>query len=302
MKNKILVAGSINMDLVVEVNKLPQRGESVHGKTIRYIPGGKGSNQAVAASRLGTQVAHMGKVGKDDFGKQLLTFLESENVDTKEISTSSSPSGIAIINVEKGGNNTIVILFGTNAEVDKEYIEKNKKLIQESNVILSQFEIPIPAIELLFSIAKKSNKKTILNPSPAYKAPATLFKNTDYLVLNETELAFFNDSKKIPKTTDEIVFAAKKLSKKGPKTIVVTIGDRGAITLVENKVIRTEGIKVNTVDTTAAGDCFVGAFATQVNNGVDLEEALDFANKAAAISVQKWGASSSLPTIKDMRN
>ncbi len=302
MKKQILVVGSINMDLVVKVKKLPQRGESIHGKEIRYIPGGKGANQAVAASRLGAQVSFIGKVGQDDFGKQLLKFLKSENIDTEGINTTSLPSGMASINVDEEGYNTIVILFGSNGEVSKEYIDKNEKVIQESNVIVSQFEVPIPSIDSLFSIAKKSSKVTILNPSPAYKVPETLLRNTDYLVLNETELAFYARLRKAPSEIDEITITAKKLLNNGPKTIVVTIGDRGTVTIDDHKTIRTEGIKVNAVDTTAAGDCFVGAFATQINNGVSLEGSLYFANRAAATSVQKWGASSSLPTLKEIED
>ena len=300
MKNKILVAGSINMDLVVEVEKLPSKGETVTGKTVRYIPGGKGANQAVAASRLGAEVSLIGKVGEDHFGTQLIEFLKSEKLNLEGLSKSILPSGLAVISVDSDGNNTIVYSPGANSEVSVQDIEKQTELIKKSNLILSTFETPIQAVEKLFSIAKRLDKTTILNPAPAHNTSNDLLKNVDYLILNETELAFLTKSAKVPESLEDIEKAAKHLQSGGPETIVVTIGSRGALTITDNKVIRTEGIKVNAVDTTAAGDCFVGALAAQLNKGVGLEESLDFANRAAAVSVQKWGASSSLPTINEI--
>lgn len=302
MKNLILIAGSINMDLVMEVEKFPTKGETVNGKTSRYVPGGKGANQAVAASRLGSETALIGKVGEDYFGEQLISFLKSEGLNIDGVSKSPLSSGLAVITVDKNGDNTIVYLAGTNSEVGIKYIEEQTGLIKKSNIILSTFETPMQSVEKLFLLAKKFNKITILNPAPAHEASSDLLKNIDYLILNETELAFLTKSSRVFESVEGIEKAAKTLRSKGPDTVVVTIGSRGAVTITKDKVIRTEGIKVNAVDTTAAGDCFVGALATQINKGTDLEESLDFANRAAAISVQKWGASSSLPTLKEIKS
>lgn len=294
----ILVAGSINMDLVIEVEKLPQKGESIHGKNIRYVPGGKGANQAVAAKRLGADVALLGKVGEDNFGKDLKKFLEKEKLDLRGLETAPTSSGIAFINVDKNGDNTITIIEGANGEVTPEFIEENQKLIKESKVIVSQFEIPLDTVEKFFDLAKKENKITILNPSPAQEISSRLFKDTDYLIVNEIELAFL--SKRKVRSQKEVETASKLMQSKGPKAVVVTLGADGALTVNGKETIKTVGIKVRAVDTTVAGDCFVGAFAVQIEKGRDLREALDFANQAAAISVQKWGASSSLPFLNEI--
>lgn len=294
----ILVVGSINMDLVTEVEKLPQKGESVHGKNIRYIPGGKGANQAIAAKRLGADVALIGKVGEDSFGEDLKNFLEKEKLDIRGLATAPVSSGIASINVDKNGDNTITIIEGANGEVTSEFIEENEKLIKESEVVISQFEIPPDAVEKLFDLAKKENKITILNPSPAQEISSSLFKDTDYLIVNEIELAFL--SKRKVRGQKEVEVAVRSSLPKGPKAVVVTLGADGVITVNEKETIKTDGIKVKAVDTTAAGDCFVGAFATQIEKGRNLKQSLDFANQAAAISVQRWGASPSLPFLNEI--
>ena len=300
MNNLILVVGSVNMDIVIEVEKLPAKGETVQGKTIRYVPGGKGANQAIAASRLGGKVAFIGKVGQDTYGKQLYNFLHSENLILDGLGKSSLPSGQAIITVGRNGANTLIDLAGCNEEISKDYIKKNEKLIKKSKIVVSQYEIPLPVIDNLFSIAKKFNKTTILNPSPASKTPSSLFAKIDYLVVNETELSFFANLNETIKNTDKIIDFAKKLLLTGPKAVIVTLGAKGSLTVTRNRTIKIEGLKVKTVDTTAAGDCFVGAFAAQINNDVGLEKALNFANRAAAFSVQRWGASTSLPTISEL--
>lgn len=294
--------GSINMDLVLEVEMLPKQGETVVGKTVRYIPGGKGANQAVAASRLGAEVAIIGKIGNDHFGRKLLEFLKSEKLNVEGVTKSPLPTGLAIITVDKNGNNTIVYLSGGNFQLGAKHIEKQENLIKKSNLLLSTFETPKAAVEKLLSLGKIFNKTTMLNAAPAIKGSVDLFKKVDYLIVNETELSVYAGLSKILEKEDEIVKAARKVQSLGPKVVVVTIGARGAVTAEDNRVIRTEGIKVQAVDTTAAGDSFVGAMATQISNGVDLEEALAFANRAAAISVQKWGASSSLPTLKEFKS
>ncbi len=300
MDNKILVAGSINMDVVINVKRLPKKGESVHGETIKYIPGGKGANQAVAASRLGAKVAFIGKVGSDNFGNELLTFLKSENIDTSAVEKSKLPSGMAQITVEKGGQNTIVILKGANEEVTEKYVKGWESLIKDSNIVVSQYEIPLPSVKNLFELAKKHNKITILNPSPAYYTASDVLRNVDYLVVNENELQVLTSSSAKNLNVSKIAELAKRLIARGAKVVVVTLGPKGAVAVAKSKIIRSEGLKVDAVDATAAGDCFVGAMAVAISNNISLDEALRFANRAAAISVQRRGASSSLPKLSEV--
>lgn len=300
MKNLILVAGSINMDIVLQVDHLPQRGETIFAKTLRYIPGGKGANQAVAASRLGGKVAFIGKIGQDDFGTQLQEYLKKEKLDLTGLESSTISSGVALITIDKNGDNLLVSLQGANSEVRRADIDKQKDLIKKAKVVVSVYEIILPTIEHLFGLAKKNGCTTLLNAAPPTKTPERLWRKVDYLVINETELAFYVGSKKVIEKEKEIVAAAKKLQTKGVGTIVATLGAKGAITVTKNGVIRTAGLKVKAVDTTAAGDCFVGALAVQLSRDVGLEKALHFANRAAALAVQRYGASSSLPYLKEL--
>lgn len=301
MKKYILVAGSINMDLVFNTSRLPLKGESIHGKSIKYIPGGKGANQAVAAKRLGAEVEFIGKLGNDNFGLQLKNYLLKEKISLKGISQSPTNSGLAVITVGDTGENTIVILPGSNADVTENYIESFTKLIKNANIIVSQYEIPKISIYKLFQIAKQYDVRTVLSPSPASATKDRLFRMVDYLILNETELSFFVGSKKTLVNQNSIIQACKKLLARGVKNVVVTLGEYGSMAVNAKQIIKTKGIKVKTIDTTAAGDCFTGALATQLNNNVELSKALGFANKAAAISVTRWGASSSLPYLKEIK-
>lgn len=288
------------MDLVVQVQRLPVPGESVSGDSIKYIPGGKGANQAVAASRLGGEVSFIGRVGADHFGDELHAYLSAEKLDLTGFSKTEKSSGIAVVFVDKKGQNSIVILPGSNAEVTPEYFESKMKVFEAATVVVSQLEIPMNTAEMVFALARKMGKTTILNPAPARHMSDTLFGNIDYLVVNQTELAFFVQTRKELEDMDEIIEYGKKLHARGPKIVVVTLGERGAVAISESEVVKTDPIRVNVVDTTAAGDCFVGAFATQIEKYMGLKDALNFANRAAALSVQRLGASSSLPTLAEV--
>ncbi|HEX8965162.1 MAG TPA: ribokinase [Patescibacteria group bacterium] len=299
-KVTICVVGSINMDLVLQMNKLPVRGETVVGNTIQHIPGGKGANQAVAASRLGGKVNFIGRIGTDNFGTELFNFLKSENLNLEGIKKSKTNSGLAIVAVDSRGQNSIIIFPGSNGDVKPKSLVEHTNLIEESDVIVAQYEIPMKTVEALLIKAKQLNKITVLNPAPAKITSEKIFSHVDYLIVNQTELAFFMETEKMLEDIDEIIIFAKKLREKGPKNVIVTLGDRGAIAVTEKGVLHSKTVKVNVVDTTAAGDCFVGAFATQIGKGIALEECLNFANKAAALSVQRLGASNSLPYLDDV--
>lgn len=300
MGGRILIAGSINMDIVVNTKVLPRPSETVKGDEIRYFPGGKGANQATAASRLGGNVCFIGKIGDDSFGETLLTILNDEKINTQGVSRSDLSSGIAIITVDNKGENTIVITSGSNQQVTSEYIAKHEHLLLDADIVLSQFEIPLDSVETLFSIAKKAKKKTILNPSPAMQSSEKILALTDYICVNEMELSYFSNDDVIIEDMKAITHAAKKLLSKGPEVVIVTLGSRGVLAVTNSGEIYKTGIKVNAIDTTAAGDCFVGALAVLLGQGAELAQALDFANKAASISVTRWGASSSLPYLSEM--
>src|SRR3989344_7886939 len=185
----ILVVGSVNMDLVLQVDQLPNKGETVVGRTLKYVPGGKGANQAVAASRLGGNVAFVGKVGQDNFGEKLTQFLSSEKLDLSGLGKGTMLSGMALITVDAKGNNTIAVLHGANAEVDEKYVNDHVDLIRKANVVCTQLEIPTKSVEKLLTLGKQGNKTTILNLAPYIEIPRTVLKLVDYLVVNETELS-----------------------------------------------------------------------------------------------------------------
>ena len=291
---KIIVAASINMDVVARVAALPRAGETVAGSELRYIPGGKGANQAVAAARLGGDTHIIGKVGDDASGASLLDFLRDEPLDISRVAIApGTPSGTALIVVDEESENTIVIIAGANAHNRPEdFSELN---IEAGDIITTQFEIPLDTVAALFTKAKSAGAVTTLNAAPARDCPPDILEATDYLIMNETELAFFAQSESIPRDEQEIATAARQLRSRANQAIVVTLGPRGALCIQENALTRVEGYAVDAVDTTAAGDCFVGAFAVALAEGRALEDALRFSNAAAALSVQTFGASSSLP-------
>ena len=291
---KIIVVGSINMDVVGLTQKLPQPGETVIGAELHYFPGGKGSNQAVAASRLGDQVYLAGKLGKDGFGKSMQEFLEQENLILDYLTFSdSAPTGIALITVDAKSENTIVVIPGSNGELDHSDIDAIP--LNRGDIVVCQFEIPQETIFRLFKRATANNATTILNPAPAATFVPGLLELTDCLVVNETELAFLTDSEIAEDDFDKLKTQALKLQVCNKQKVVVTLGAKGIVCLQDNDLIEERGLNVKAVDTTGAGDCFVGAFAVALADGRTLEHALRFANVAAALSVQKMGASTSMP-------
>lgn len=302
MKPSIIVLGSVNMDIVLRTSHLPVKGETVSAKDIHYIPGGKGLNQAVAAARLGSRVTLIGKIGKDSFGTNLVTFLKTEPFLVSRLDRIPLSSGLASIVVDNNGNNTIVVLAGSNAGIDSDYVQKFQPLIYRSNAVVAQLEIPVEAIYTLFLLAKQYQKITILNASPAIKLPNKLLPLIDYFIINETELAFYSDPSAHSSSPHSIIQAARKLLNTGPRTIIITLGGEGCIAVNRNTVLVENGVHVKTIDTTAAGDCFVGALISRLAHRVPISDALRFANQAAALSTTRIGASSSLPTIKEYKS
>lgn len=296
---RVFVAGSINMDVVATADRHPRIGETVAGRQVLYFPGGKGANQAVAASRLGARTTLIGRLGKDSFGAELRTFLGDQGIDLGYVQEmAEAHTGTAIITVAEA-DNTIVVIPGANGLVGADDLEVVPLLA--GDVAVSQFEIPLPAIAAFFRRAREAGATTLLNPAPAQKMPDGLLALVDILVLNETELGFLagvelSDSDE----TVEIIDVARQLQARQDQTICVTLGKRGVLALAGREEIAVPGRAVTAVDTTGAGDCFVGALAAQLADGAPLRAALAFANAAASISVQRMGAGPSMPTAAEV--
>jgi ribokinase len=296
---KIFVVGSINRDFVVYVDGLPRPGETVLGNRFDQFPGGKGANQAVAASRLGGDVHFVGNVGSDAFGKEMLDFLASENIDTSEIAVlDAAPTGIAVITVDSASENCIVVISGANMVWDTRDLAGMK--MGRSDIVICQFEIPLEIIELVFERAKDIGATTILNPAPIKPATDRILRNADYLVVNEVELEAFSSATFNPDHPTSVYAAMGKLHELGPPAIVTTLGPRGALLSCPTGRYGAKGHHVNAVDTTGAGDCFIGSFAVALARSDSVPDALNFANRAAAISVTRRGAASSFPMVAEV--
>ena len=300
MSSSIMVVGSINMDLVVRCDEIPRIGETLMGEKLLQIPGGKGANQAVSIARLGNEVIFLGKIGRDNFGREMLQSMDRANINTKYIQRENTPTGIAIINVDKQGNNNIIVIPGSNNEVDKNYLIKNKEAIKKSDIILFQLEIPIETVRYGLNISKKLGKTTILNPAPAHDLDDEMISNIDILIPNEHELERM--SKVIIQDRESIIEGAKVLLNKGIKMLIVTLGSKGAFYMDHDKYQFFEAYKVDVKDTTAAGDSFIGGFVSSYAENRDIIKAIDIGQKAASITIQRIGAQSSLPFKSEIDN
>ena len=296
---RVFVAGSINMDVVATADRHPRIGETVAGTAVLYFPGGKGANQAVAAAKLGTPTTLIGRLGKDAFGDQLKAFLAAEGIDLSFVQqTSQAHTGTAIITVANA-DNTIVVIPGANALVSAADVEA--PVLAKGDIAVSQFEIPLPAISAFFKRARAAGATTILNPAPAIEFSRELLDLVDLLILNETELGFLTKTEL--RDTDDyprFIEAARSLQINKDKTICVTLGKRGVLALVNGQPLLVDGRAVKAVDTTGAGDCFVGAVAAQLAGGKPIHDALRYANMAASICVQRMGAAPSMPTAAEV--
>lgn len=299
---RILVIGSLNMDLTAEMDKMPVLGETVIGTTVHSAPGGKGANQACAAGRLGGRTAMLGCVGTDAFGEGLLKSLEDAGVDAERIARRKEPSGTATIWVQKGGGNSIVVIPGANGSCDSGYLKKHSDFIGESDLVVLQLEIPLEGLYYAIDTAHQLGKTIILNPAPMTKAlSAEYLKKTDYLTPNETELSqlfgIVFPSLPLPAWPE---LTAEALATELNVTFVVTLGEKGALLADGTRIRRFPSISCKAVDTTAAGDCFNGALAVKLAEGASLEEAIQFAILAAGISVTRQGAQSALPSREEV--
>jgi len=296
---RVFVAGSINMDVVATAERHPSVGETVAGKEVPYFPGGKGANQAVAAAKLGVRTALIGRLGKDAFGAELRTFLVGQGVDLGFVrETAAAHTGTAIITLADA-DNTIVVVPGANGLVTPDDVAAVP--LAKGDIAVSQFEIPLPAINAFFARARTAGAMTILNPAPASLVDSELLALVDILVLNETELGLLAKAElREDDAATRFVAAAKALQARHDQSICITLGKRGAVALIDGQTIVVPGRAVKAVDTTGAGACFVGALAAQLARGALIRDALGYANAAASISVQRMGAAPSMPTATEV--
>jgi ribokinase len=298
---RVFVAGSINMDVVATADRHPQVGETVAGKAVLYFPGGKGANQAVAAAKLGASSTLIGRLGVDAFGQELRTFLAAQGIDLALVKdTAEAHTGTALITIANA-DNTIVVVPGANALVSADDV--SAAILAKGDVAVSQFEIPLPAIRAFFQRARAAGATTILNPAPAIKFGRELLDLVDVLVLNETELALLAGTELRDSDDDaRFVEAIRLLQTRAEQTVCVTLGRRGVLAVVNGEASVIAGRAVKAVDTTGAGDCLVGALAAQLARGSAILDALNYANAAASICVQRMGASPSMPTAVEVRD
>ena len=287
---KILVVGSINMDLVVRVPHAPAPGETVLGGEFTTFPGGKGANQAVAAARMGGDVTMVGRVGNDDFGNTLIHGLLENKVKTTRVTKdSSASSGIAMIAVAADGENMIVVASGANKNLSVEDINKARELMREADLLLLQLETPVEVVTAAVELAKAYNVPVVLNPAPAQPLPTALLAKIDVITPNQNELAVLSGEA----TLEDGI---QKMLGWGVKNLVVTLGHNGARVVTEGIDQHLPAYEVTAVDTTAAGDAFNGALAVAVAEGKTLLEAVKDGMAAGALSATKHGAQPSLPT------
>lgn len=295
---KICVIGSLNMDLVVNVDNMPKKGQTLIGSDFKEVPGGKGANQAVAMARLGGDVTMIGKVGTDSFGQTLIDALKNDNVNTTYVHKEDGPTGVAMITVDKNAENSIVVAPGANFKVKENDIDKNIDAIKNSDIVVVQLETPLETIKYALKSAKELGKYTILNPAPAVKLEDSIIANVDLLTPNETELEILSGVS--INCEDDILKAAQTMIEKGVKELIVTLGSKGSLYINKEISMFKKSYKVDAVDTTAAGDSYTGALSVAFSKGENIEIAMDFASRVGALCVTKEGAQSSLPTLEEV--
>ncbi|SFP97330.1 ribokinase [Variovorax sp. OK605] len=290
---RIVVLGSLNMDLVLRVPHAPAAGETLQGHSIATIPGGKGANQAVSCAREGAQVQMIGCVGDDAHGTALRTALENDGIDTTALRTvAGEPTGTALILVEDGGQNRIVIVPGANAKVriDEAALQRQ---VQGAAFLVTQFETPMDQVARAIAVAHAAGCKVLLNPSPVQPIAAPLWPQIDTLVVNEIEAKTLCGQS--ADTPQEAAQAGQALRARGIARVVVTLGARGAVAVDASGARHHPAPKVQAVDTTAAGDTFLGALAVALGEGQSFDEAVRLGIRAAALCIQQAGAQPSIP-------
>lgn len=302
MNNKIIVVGSINNDLIISTNKFPQIGETITGNGFMSVAGGKGANQAVAAARLAgdtQQVSFIGAVGDDIFGQELKISLAANGVNIDFVKTAhNTPTGTAVI-VLYEGDNMIILDPGANYHVTPEFILQAEEKISASNILITQLEISYESAARALQLAKQHGLTAILDPAPAVKLDDHILSNVDIITPNESEAEIITGIK--INDPEDAKAAAKWFLDKGIKYAIVTLGSAGVVYNSGDKVVHKPAKKVKVVDTTSAGDSFTGALAVALNEGKNIDNAVDFAIHVSSLVVQKKGAQPSLPYRRDIQ-
>lgn len=298
VNKRILVIGSSNTDMTIKSDNLPLPGQTILGGRFVMGPGGKGANQAVAAKRLGGNVEFICKVGHDIFGKNAADGYKKEGIDISHILYSTEPSGVALILVDKTGENVISVAPGANGDLSVEDIESIANVIKEADYLILQLEIPTDAVIRAAKIAHEAGVYVILNPAPACKLPNELFQYISLITPNQTETELMTGVKLI--NEQSFITAVENFNRMGVKDVIITLGSKGSLVCYDGKNEFVPAIKVDAVDATAAGDTFCGAVCVALSQGKNLKEAAVFATKAASLTVQKMGAQDSIPSINDI--
>ena len=295
----VVVLGSVNADLVLRCPQLPVPGQTVHGRDFQTLPGGKGANQAVAAARLGASVSFIGCVGDDAFGRNARELLVAEGIDTRHLHTIGGVStGVAMILVDDKGQNCIALAAGANAALSIAHVDAAKATIQSAALLICQLESPLPVVQHGIALARAVDVPVLLNPAPMQALPAELLAQVDVLVPNETEAAALID---LPSGASfDPAAAATRLRELGPRTVIVTLGANGVLLAADGIDRHFKAPAVHAVDTTGAGDTFIGAYAAARCEGASLTDAIEFAQQAAAISVTRAGAIAAMPRRSEL--
>ncbi len=302
MQAKVVIVGSLNMDLVTRAPRLPRAGETLAGQSFVTVPGGKGANQAVAAARLGASVAMIGCVGGDAYGDQLCSALLAEGIDCQAVTAIEGEStGVALIVVDDNSQNAIVIVAGGNGHVTSDVVDRFDGLLSQAEVIICQLEVPMATVGHVLKRGRELGKTVILNPAPASgPLPAEWYAWIDYLIPNESEATALTGLPVDSVATADA--AATALMASGVGKVIVTLGEQGALFASQAHSAHFPAPKVKPVDTTAAGDTFVGGFAAALAEGKSESDAIRFGQIAAALSVTRSGAQPSIPTVNEVQS
>ena len=293
--NDILVVGSLNMDLVVRAPRFPAPGETISGEDLAIIPGGKGANQAVAAARLGAAVSMLGRVGSDVFGQSLLDNLTKNKVNTSRVRRDTAATGTATIIVDAHGQNSIVLSPGANGKVSPDDVAD----LPDAKILILQFEIPSETVLRAAQQAREKEMRVIVNPAPARKVGPELLKLVDILIPNESELSLLTGTPVTDSASAEA--AARQMIAQGVGMVIVTRGEHGSLTVTQNDLYHVPAFQVDVIDTTAAGDAFIGGLAVALAEDKPIREALTNANACGALAVTRFGAQPSLPTRDEVQ-
>jgi ribokinase len=299
VRSQVVVFGSLNMDLVVRVGRMPQPGETLSAHGFLTNPGGKGANQAVACARQGASVRMVGRVGDDGFGAQLRAAIIGQGVDAGAVAqTPGVSTGVAMIMVDDSGQNCIAVVPGANASVGNEDTQALRDRLTDAGLLLLQLEVPMASVLQAATVARQSGCMVLLNPAPAQVLPEPLWPLLDILVLNETEAGLLCGLATVG--ASNAAAAAALLLRRGPRQVIVTLGEQGVVWASPDGIRHLPAFRVKAVDTTAAGDTFIGALAALLVEGRAMEEALCHAIRAAAICVTRVGAQASMPSRQEV--